>query len=176
MATKISFNVNFYYYCYLSSAWTKFGLFVPTDVPNAQSPFHFLLMSMYQGPETRQLIEKANAGFFSFINSIIESGQISVDLETATIPVKVLFVGDLKMVPLVFGVHSFSANLFCPICLVHRKSHKICACFGELRNPSTDEQPNYPLLKIPVNNIVCPPLHLLQGLTNKILFQMGSEE
>ena len=91
---------------------TKFGLFVPTDVSNSQSPYNFLLLSMYQGPETRVLIEKATAFFFEFINSILEAEGLEMDVGNGSecIAIKVLFVGDLKMLPFVFWSWSFVFN------------------------------------------------------------------
>lgn len=145
---------------------TKFGLFVPTDVSNSQSPYNFLLLSMYQGPETRVLIEKATAVFFEFINSTIEAGGLEMDFGNGSefIAIKVLFVGDLKMLPFIFGVDHSSSTTFCPLCLVKRNDHKEEACSGPMRQLNESI-----LLNIPLSNIVCPPLHIIQGLTNNIL-------
>jgi hypothetical protein len=148
------------------SETTKFGLFVPSEVPNAQSPSNFLLLSMYKGSETRVLIEKATAVFFGFVNSIIENGGLEMNFGAGSefIAIKVLFVADLKMLPLIFGVDHSSSTTFCPFCLVKRNDHKEEACSGRVRQLSDSS-----LLNIPLSNIVCPPLHILQGLTNKIL-------
>jgi len=132
---------------------------------------------MHKGPETRELIEKSAASLFDFANSIVNRGGFDVNFGTGTtfVKIEVLFVSDLKMLPLVFGVSHSSSRTFCPMCLVERPDHRIEASFGQMRNPITDEQANPPLLQIPVQNIVCPPLHLLQGVTNKVLELMDAE-
>jgi hypothetical protein len=130
---------------------------------------------MYQGKETRILIEQATAIFFEFVNSIVDRGGIEINFGSGLkfIRIEVLFVADLKMVPLVFGVSHSSSNSFCPMCFVQRKDHKTAPCSGQPRNPSTDEQRYPPLLNVAVRNIVCPPLHIIQELTNKIFETMS---
>lgn len=155
------------------SETTKFGLFVPTNIPNTQSPYNFLLLSVYQGPETQVLIKKATAVLFGFANSIIKNGGLEIDVGNGPefVEVEVMFVSDLKMLPLVFGVSHSSSKTFCPLCLVKRDEHRETACSGSLRSLN-----ELALLNIPLSNIVCPPLHLIQGFTNKILQAMDSEK
>jgi hypothetical protein len=150
---------------------------VATDVLNPQSPYNFLLLAMHQGAEKRNFIEQSTACLFNFINSIIDLGGIDVDFGFGSvfINIKVLFVSDLKMLPLVFGVNHSSSSTFWPICLVKRKEHHEGPCIGEKRNLTEDKQANIPLLHIPVENFVCPPLHLIQGLTNKIFEVMDKK-
>lgn len=148
------------------SETTKFGLFVPNDVPNAQSPYNFRLMSMYEGAETGDLIQQANKVFFDFINSIIEDGGLDMDFGNGPdfISIKVLFVSDLKMMPLIFAVDHSSSKTFCPFCSVKRDEHQESACSGDVR-----QLKEAALLNVPISNMVCPPLHILQGLLNKVL-------
>lgn len=162
----------------LGSEWTKFGLFVPTNISQPQSPDNFLLLAMHEGKEIRELIEQSSAMLFAFANSLIENGGMEVDLGAGTIFVKiqVLFVSDLKMLPLVFGVNHSSSTNFCPICFVKRGDHRKEASSGQLRDPTMDDQINPTLLNISVENFVCPPLHLLQGCTNKVLETMDKQK
>lgn len=143
-----------------------------------QSPYNFLLLAMHQGPEKRNFIEKSTACLFEFINSMIDHGGINVNFGFGSIfiNVEVLFVSDLKTLPLIFGVSHSSSTTFCPICLVKRNDHREGPCTGEKRNLNQNEQTKLPLVRVLIKNFVCPPLHLIMGLTNKVFEEMDIEK
>lgn len=178
MATKVNSHIetNTVYF-FIGSDWSKFGLFVPTEVSNAQSPYNFLLLAAFEGPEQRQLIERATRTMFDFANQLIENGGIEANIGSGVefIQVEVLFVADLKMMSLILGVNHSASTNFCPICLVKRSDHKKQASVGKMRNLQTDEQKFSTLLNVPIENIVTPPLHMLQGAVNQVLKNMEKD-
>jgi hypothetical protein len=150
-------------------------LFVPTQIPKAQSPYNFLLLAAYQGPEQRILIEKATQAMFSFLNRLIENGGLEADVGLGFIQIEVLFIADLKIMSLVLGVNHSSSTKFCPICLVKRPNHRKQPSIGQMRDLKTDVQKYPTLLNIPIQNVVTPPLHMLQGAVNQVLKNMEND-
>lgn len=130
-------------------------------------------MGMFEGPETQSLFKTAAATFLKFINALAEHRGFVIDLESAKIfiEVDVLFVSDLKMIPIVFNCNHSSAKAFCPICLVNRPDHRKERSSGPVRELKEDS-----LLQIPIENIVSPPLHLILGATNRVLQSMDPEK
>lgn len=171
------FTIILYIYLSLGGEWVKFGFFVSTDVPKPQSPYNFCVAALYKGPETRQLVAVATAVLFRFANQLSRDGGIFVQLQNGStffVSIDVMFVSDLKMLPIVFGVNHSSSTYFCPLCLVSRHDHRKEASGGIMRNFQLDD--NETLLDIPIMNIVCPPLHLIQGAVNTILKEMDKEK
>ena len=135
-------------------------------------------MAVYQGDEARELVQTATQVFFDFVNACIERNVISVDFGRGRrqLLIDVLFVGDLKIVPTVFGMKHAGATQFCPFCMVTREEHALGPSIGERRNLDNVEPGRARLLQIPLENIVCPPLHMIQGAVNKILERMNVEK
>jgi hypothetical protein len=116
---------------------------------------------------------------FTYLNDVIAQSGIEIKLgndELAFLRITVLFSSDLAMLPLIFGVNHFASLNFCPICLVNRHDHRVEATVGPMRNLDKHIGDKIPLLKIPVDNIVPPPLHMIQGALNKMLELMDINE
>lgn len=110
---------------------------------------------------------------FEFANALADHRGFNIYLENKPIFINVdlLFVADLKMLPMIFAVDHSSSTTFCPICLVKRPDHRKENSSGRVRELNESS-----LLRIPVQNIVCPPLHLIQGATNHIFANMDKEK
>jgi hypothetical protein len=131
------------------------------------------LAAAYEGQETHHLIEKATAVLFEFGNQLVQDGGIYLE-DGHFVPIDVMFVSDLKMMPYVLGVKHSSSNEFCPMCTVSRAAHKEKASIGEPHNVLAPT--SKALLRIPIEDVVCPPLHMLQGATNLVLKKMVREK
>ncbi|KAI6242431.1 hypothetical protein M3Y99_00228800 [Aphelenchoides fujianensis] len=141
---------------------TKMGFYVATKVEAAHSPRNFVLAAAYEGAETRELLALAGRDFFTYMNRLHEEEKIRID--GRVFDVNLLFVGDFKMVPILFGLPSTSTRTPCPFCLVVRHRYHIPTAAGLPRTSN----PNA-ILKIPLTSIVAPPLHVFQGLINTVL-------
>ena len=151
---------------------TKLGFFVPTGVAAPQAPRNFVLAAAYRGPETREFLSVAAARLFEFADQLIEDGclRMRVNGESVQLPVEVLFVDDLKMLPVIFGTPHASSTRFCPMCKVSKHEHRLQPTRGVTRQLLHDgDDSQRPLLNVPIENFVVPPLHLLMGAVNKIL-------
>lgn len=78
--------------------------------------------------ETRKLVDKVTAVLFEFANQIATGDGIYTQMENGEqvlIPIDGLFVSDLKMLPIVFGVNHSSCTNFCPLCHIERQEPTI---------------------------------------------------
>uniref|UniRef100_A0A1I7SCH8 RICTOR_V domain-containing protein n=2 Tax=Bursaphelenchus xylophilus TaxID=6326 RepID=A0A1I7SCH8_BURXY len=133
--------------------WFKLGWSIPTNVPKPQSPTNYVVMAMYNAKEeSKELVGIAGESYFNFANSIVNAGGYEMDGQW--IAVKVLWVSDLKMIPVVLDVPHTSSNDFCPICVCKRKPVRAAPQFRPYRIYSDDR-----LLQIEPENLVIPPLH-----------------
>lgn len=175
----------------LGGKYTKFGFYLP-NVSKPQSPKNIALATVWTGAEKLTTINDATSELFSFAELLNKNGIIWLE---KSIPVRCFFVGDLKMESTIFGVQGGNANSFCTHCHVTRAEHiaKRQNCrernieemieVGKIVETLSDDKiykqqkirdiyssvSHVPLLKIPIEQNVPPPMHIIQGTLNAIL-------
>ncbi|CAD5219297.1 unnamed protein product [Bursaphelenchus xylophilus] len=146
----------------------KMGLFIPTGVPAPQSPFNVLLLSAYTGKESREnLITFCEKGL-DFLNRLCKDKKFAVAGRRNAC--RVLLCSDLKVVPLILGIKAAGATQFCLNCTVERAEHKRAMTTDAGKRTYRD-----PLVSLLQEDVVCPPLHCLQGLTNSLAEEMKKD-
>ncbi|CAD5225344.1 unnamed protein product [Bursaphelenchus xylophilus] len=141
----------------------KMGLFIPTGVPAPQIPYNVLLLSAYTGKESREnLITFCEKGL-DFLNRLCKDKRFEVD--GRQIACRVLLCSNLNVVPVILGIKA--ATQFCPNCTVERAEHKRAMTTDAGKRTYRDS-----LISLLQEDVVCPPLHCLQGLTNTLAEEM----
>lgn len=112
--------------------------------------------------------------FFSFANALIRNPVFVMSDETE-VEIHVMWVSDLKMMPIVLGAGCPSCKHFCPLCQCTRDDLRHGPVHGAtIRTYGKNEamQQDEPLLDVRPVDVVVPPLHTLCGAVNTALKKM----
>lgn len=156
------------------------GFYIPTDVKTPLSPKRFVVLAAWEGNEDYEAIEPAAAEIFQFIASLKTDGlPIEIRPDTTLTPdLTPIFTGDFKILSTVLGHQGPASKHFCIKCNVKKDEHNSKRSKGTSRNfdamynednPMENIQRKSLLLGFTPTSIGSPSLHVLTGLTSKLL-------
>jgi len=142
-------------------------------------------VAIINGPEKYETMKMSLKHFFKEVNELIEKGQITADGKDVS--VNFFLGGDMKLLLMVMGINSTTADYACLWCKVHKDNRwdttklsnyynqqPIQRTLEEIKKLCKCKENNYgcinePLLNTALTNVIADELHLLLQITDKLL-------